>query len=88
MGIEDLAKAKPDRTRAVRGMLLKEHLESIRFSVGDRYHEAVVMCLSGDFAGLGVKGLKDYREEVHGARLQADFYDGVVKKLGGIVTGV
>ncbi|KAI9766439.1 MAG: hypothetical protein M1840_006546 [Geoglossum simile] len=87
VGIENLARAKPDRTRAVKAILLKDHLESIRFSVGDKYHEAVVMCLEGDFAGLDDKRLRDYREEEHGARLQTEFYDGVIKKLGGIVTG-
>ncbi|KAI9778872.1 MAG: hypothetical protein M1839_007835 [Geoglossum umbratile] len=87
VGIEDLAKAKPDKTKEVRKILLKEHLESIRFSVGDKYHDAVVMCLEGDFAGLGVTGLKEYREETHGSKLQAEFYYGVVKKLGGIATG-
>ncbi|KAH0536193.1 hypothetical protein FGG08_006901, partial [Glutinoglossum americanum] len=90
IGIEDLAKAKPEKTRGVQKLLLdtaEGYLDDVAFRVGERYREAVVMCLSGEF-GVGGKGLKDYKEEEHGARLQAEFYEKVVLKLGGIVTGM
>ncbi|KAI9856001.1 MAG: hypothetical protein M1813_009326 [Trichoglossum hirsutum] len=89
VGITDLPKAKPDRTRAVQRILLdgdNDYLRSVAFAVGESYRDAVVMCLTGEF-GLGLKALKEYKEEVHGARLQTGFYEKVVLKLGKIATG-
>jgi hypothetical protein len=81
LGFKDLQRVRPSETARVRGRLLNpEYLDYVESYLGDTIHSVIHSCLQG-VTSFGIHEEADETDVFTGARLQAKFYDLVVKQL-------